>query len=135
MRTAWCWGQAQVDAKTSEISMFTALPGRIEINGAVQKRDVRQQPAQQPRVPSRPAADIQAGDGAVGQELADPAHRRLVGGAQRFVDDGHPLEMAAYSHVRGLPALSLPSVCLRGRPAISARSRQALPRRHAPGQG
>jgi hypothetical protein len=47
-----------------------------------QQRPVRQQPAQQPRVPSRPAADIQAGDGAVRQELADRAHRRLVGGAQ-----------------------------------------------------
>ena len=47
-----------------------------------QPRALRQQPAQQPRVPSRPAADIQAGDGAVRQELADRAHWRLVGGAQ-----------------------------------------------------
>jgi hypothetical protein len=47
-----------------------------------QQRPVRQHPAQQPRVPSRPAADIQAGDGTVRQELADRAHRRLIGGAQ-----------------------------------------------------
>ena len=60
-----------------------------------------------PRVPSRPAADIQAGHGAAGQELADRAHRRLVGGAQRFVDHGHPLEMLACGHVRRLPALGL----------------------------
>ena len=68
-----------------------------------QQRALGQQRAQQPRVPSRPAADIQAGDGAVRQELADPAHRRLVGGAQRVVDGGYPLEMAAHRHLRHLP--------------------------------
>jgi hypothetical protein len=44
-------------------------------------------------------ADIQAGDRAAGQELADPAHRRLISGAQRLVDDGYPLEMIARSHL------------------------------------
>ena len=102
--------------------------GRRDV-GRDQQRAVRQQPAQQPRVPSRPAADIQAGHGAAGQELADRAHRRLVGGAQRFIDHGHPLEMVARSHVRCLPragsagyhhALALPSsptVHPHGRPA------------------
>jgi hypothetical protein len=86
--------------------------GRRDV-GRGQQRAVRQQPARQPRVPSRPAADIQAGDGAVGQELADRAHRRLVGGAQRFVDDGYPLEMLARSHVRRLPALGLLATIMR----------------------
>ena len=86
--------------------------GRRDV-GRDQQRAVRQQPAQQPRVPSRPAADIQAGDGAAGQELADRAHRRLVGGAQRFVDGGHPLEMVARSHVRRLPALGLLATIMR----------------------
>jgi hypothetical protein len=86
--------------------------GRRDV-GRDQQRAVRQQSAQQPRVPSRPAADIQAGDGAAGQELADPAHRRLVGGAQRFIDDGHPLEMVARSHVRRLPALGLLATIMR----------------------
>jgi len=67
----------------------------------------------QPRVPPRPAADIQASDGAVRQELADPAHRRLVGGAQRFVDGGYPLEMAAHGHLRHLPALGLLATIMR----------------------
>jgi hypothetical protein len=62
--------------------------------------------AQQPGVPARAAADIEAGDGAAGQELADRAYRRLVGGAQRLVDDGDPLEMAAHGHLRHLPALA-----------------------------
>ncbi len=55
--------------------------GRRDVAGG-QQRPLRHQPAQQPCVPSRPAADIQAGDGAVRQELADRAHRRLIGGAQ-----------------------------------------------------
>jgi len=59
-----------------------------------QLRALRQQPAQQLGVPARPAAAIEAGDGAAGQELADHAHRRLVGGPQQFVDDGHLLELS-----------------------------------------
>ena len=66
---------------------------------------VVQQPAKQPGVPSRPAADIQAGDGPTGQELADRVHRRLVGGAQRFIDGGYALEMAVHTHLWHLPAL------------------------------
>jgi hypothetical protein len=50
--------------------------------GRGQQRAVGQQGAQQSCVPSGPAAGIQAGDRAVRQELADRAHRRLVGGAQ-----------------------------------------------------
>ena len=80
--------------------------GRRDVAGG-QPRAVRQQGAQQPRVPSGPAADIQAGDRAVRQQLADRAHRRLVGGAQRFVDGGYPLEMPAHGHLRHLPALGL----------------------------
>jgi hypothetical protein len=71
-----------------------------------QQRAPGQKGAQQPRVPARPAADIQGGDGAAGQELADPAHRRLIGGPQRLVDPGYPLEMAAHSHLWLLPRWS-----------------------------
>ncbi len=84
-----------------------------------QQRALGQQRAQQPRVPSRPAADIQAGDGAVRQELADPAHRRLVGGAQRVVDGGYPLEMAAHRHLRHLPPLGLLATVMRS-PLLSS---------------
>jgi hypothetical protein len=76
--------------------------GRRDV-GCGQQRPVRQQLAQQPRVPSRPAAGIQAGDGAVRQELADRAHRRLIGGAQRFTGGRYPPEMIAHGHVRHLP--------------------------------
>jgi len=76
--------------------------GRRDV-GCGQQRPGRQQLAQQPRVASRPAADIQAGDGAVRQELADRAHRRLIGGAQRFIDGRYPPEMIAHGHVRHLP--------------------------------
>jgi hypothetical protein len=54
-------------------------------------------------LPPCTAADIQAGDGAVRQELADRAHRRLIGGAQRFIDGRYPPEMIAHGHVRHLP--------------------------------
>jgi hypothetical protein len=86
--------------------------GRRDV-GRRQPRAAGQQGAQQPRVPSRPAADIQAGDRAVRQELADRPHRRLVGGAQRFVDDGDPLEMPAHGHLRHLPALGPASDIMR----------------------
>ena len=76
--------------------------GRRDVAGG-QQRPVRQQLAQQPRVPSGPAAGIQAGDGAARQELTDRAHRRLVGGAQRFIGGGYPTEMIAHRHVRHLP--------------------------------
>ncbi len=93
--------------------------GRRDV-GRGQQRAVRQQSAQQPRVPSRPAAGIQAGDGAAGQELADRAHRRLVGGAQRFIDHGHPLEMVACGHVRCLPALGLLAIIMRSPCSVHA---------------
>jgi hypothetical protein len=77
--------------------------GRRDV-GRGQPRAAGQHRAQQPGVPARAAADIQAGDGAAGHELADRAHRRLVGGAQRLVDRGYPLEMAAHNqHLRALP--------------------------------
>ncbi len=86
--------------------------GRRDV-GRGQQRAVRQHSAQQPRVPSRPAAGIQAGDGAAGQELADRAHRRLVGGAQRFIDHRHPLEMLARGHLRPPPRAGLPATIMR----------------------
>ena len=47
------------------------------------------------------------------------AHRRLVGGAQRFVDGGYPLEMAAHRHLRHLPPLGLPATVMRS-PLLSS---------------
>ena len=75
--------------------------GRRDV-GRGQPRAAGQHSAQQPCVPARAAADIQASDGPAGQEQADRAHRRLVGGAQRLVDAGYPLEMATHRH-RHLP--------------------------------
>ena len=51
------------------------------------------------------------GADALRQELADAAHRRLVSGAQRFVDSGYALEVVADghsgSHPVGLIAISM----------------------------
>jgi hypothetical protein len=99
--------------------------GRRDVAGG-QPRAVRQHSAQQPCIPSRAAADIQAGDRAAGQELADRAHRRLVGGAQRLVDGGYPLEMAAHRH-RHLPRC----LCQWPSPARHAQFTHCSPARQA----